>query len=200
MSFNLFLDTIDFLTPTLRSGNIDACSSYIESELHKLESTPFHIILDLFVTNDPHSAAGHFEQFFERESERFDIKASYTEMNDFNINPDRWYCDTFAYDLDGGHGDYDWLSDWRSEIAPEYEIKGFESLQALFASSAFNVPVFENAITLCEILIVIRFQQFMRLVADEMRIYSFPLYVSAHDYDFIARFPSSSGEVAEADR
>ena len=58
-------------------------------------------------------------------------------MSGFDINPNRWYCDLFAYTADGGYGGFDWLSDWQSEPAEEYTITGLESLQA--AQPARNV-------------------------------------------------------------
>ncbi|NET33843.1 MAG: hypothetical protein F6K19_17790 [Cyanothece sp. SIO1E1] len=50
-------------------------------------------------------------------------------MNGFDINPDRWYCDLFTYDTDGGIDDFDWLSDWQSEYYQDYTITGLEDLQ-----------------------------------------------------------------------
>ena len=191
MNFKLFFDTLDSLTPALKRGEIDRCSDHLERQLRKLEITPFHTILDLAISNSTRSVATHFDQFFERESARFEVRAAYTELNDFNINSDRWYCDLFAFDFDGGQDDHDWLSHWKSETTPDCKIKGLESLQAVFASDAFSDSRFENARILCEVLVVVKFQQFVRKAMVEMKKCRFPLYASAHDYDFIARLSAS---------
>jgi hypothetical protein len=187
--FMFFFDIIDSLVPILKKGDINGCADYIERELGKREVTPFHAILNHSISNDPRSVAVYLNRILEKESERFIIAAAYTELNDFNINPDRWFCDTFAYDFDGGNRDYDWLADWKSERAPSYEITGLEPLQSIFASQSFEDSRFEESRILCEILIVIRFQKLIQTAVSEMNKYKFPLYVSAHDYDFIARFP-----------
>ncbi len=112
---DLFFRTVERLGPFLRHGDIETCERQVAKELRALSLTPFHLVLDLSISNDPAKAAGHFDGFFRRESKRLELRAAYTEMNGFDINPDRWYCDLFAYTSDGGHDDYDWLSDWQSK-------------------------------------------------------------------------------------
>jgi hypothetical protein len=110
----LFFNTMTRLTPNLRAGDLETCAREVAAELHKLPSTPFHIVPDLEISNAPEEAARHFDAFFQREARRFPIGAAYTEMNGFDINPDRWYCDLFAYPSDGGLDDRDWLCEWDS--------------------------------------------------------------------------------------
>ena len=54
-------------------------------------------------------------------------------MNNFDVNPDVWYCDLFAYKSYGGHDNYsyDWLCDAPSKEFERYIIKGLEELQAV---------------------------------------------------------------------
>jgi hypothetical protein len=52
--------------------------------------SPFHIALDLAISNDPAHAAEHFDRFFLVEAQRFKVAAACTEMNDFSINPGLW--------------------------------------------------------------------------------------------------------------
>ena len=134
---DLFFSTIKRLGPELLRGDLEACEREVAAEMQKLAPTPFHLVLDLSITNDPLDAARHFDRFFDVESKRFQIAAAYTEMNGFDINPGRWYCDLFAYSADGGHDEYDWLSDWQSTRFEEYEINGLERLQAVYAGNAF---------------------------------------------------------------
>lgn len=155
-------------------------------QLRALPESPFHIALELSISNDPADAAAHFDRFFVAESKRIPIAAAYTEMNGFDINPDLWYCDLFAYTNNGGHEDYDWLADWQSEYFDPFVISGLEQLQAVYAGDAFHDEAFREACDICSVLVVAKFQRFMQAAACKMTELRFPLYVTAHDYDFIA--------------
>lgn len=183
---NLFFDTMEHLTPSLRRGDLEMCEREIAKKIRALPPTPFHIVLDLSITNEPTDAARHFDRFLRAESARLPIAAAYTEMNGFDINPDLWYCDLFAYTCDGGDDDYDWLSDWQSEPFDDYTICGLEELQAVYASNAFRDESNDDASSMSSLMVVVKFQRFVRQAAHHMKQLRFPLYVTAHDFDFIA--------------
>ena len=86
---DLFIDTALQLVPLIRSGNLELCESLVLGQMGTLSPSPFDIARNLSITNDPGDAARHFDDFFEAESQRFKIGAAYTEMNGFDINPDR---------------------------------------------------------------------------------------------------------------
>jgi hypothetical protein len=184
---DLFFDTIDRLTPQLRAGDLAACESAAVDTLLALPKSPFHIAAQLAIANDPSDIAAHFNRFLVSESARFDIRAVYTEMNGFDINPDRWYCDLFAYNTDGGLDDFDWLSDWQSEYFQDYTITGLETLQAVYASTAFHEEQHRDAAYLAGLVVVAKFQRFMQVAVTSMNQLHVPLYATAHDYDYIAR-------------
>ena len=141
------------------------------------------------ITNDPANAALHFDRFFDLELKRFRIGAVYTEMNGFAINPDRWFCDLFAYTADGGRDEYDWFSDWQSKRFQDYEITGLEALQRVYASEAFRAKENRTASYMSSLMVVVKFQMFMQRAASHMeKMLRFPLYVTAHDFDFFASF------------
>ncbi len=175
------------LTPQLRAGELADCESAAVNALLALPASPFHIAADLTITNDPADIARHFDRFFRAESATFDVKAVYTEMNGFDINPDRWYCDLFAYAADGGVDDFDWLSDWQSAHLEDYTINGLESLQAIYASTAFRDPTNRDASYMSSLVVVTKFQRFMQRASTAMIDIRAPLYVTAHDFDYIAR-------------
>jgi len=154
--------------------------------MRSLPDSPFHIAIEQSISNDPNTAAKHFDLFILGESKRFPIAAVYTELNAFDINPDRWYCNLFAYTDYGGHDDYDWLSDWQSEDFDDYEIKGLEALQAAFANPAFQTAAYRDTSYIASLLIVIKFQLFISTAAKSMQHLKFPLLVTAHDFNFIA--------------
>jgi hypothetical protein len=166
-----------------------------------LPNSPFHLAGDLNITNAPRDIAKHFDRFFRDESARFEVQAVYTEMNGFDINPDRWYCDLFAYESDGGLDDFDWLSDWQSDYFNDYTIKGLESLQAVYASDAFHDKGFNDAASIAGLVVVAKFQRFMQLAASTTNDLCVPLYATAHDYDYIARiFPGHNAENRRTNR
>ena len=183
---DLFFSTMARLTPALRRGDLETCEQEVAKEIRALPATPFHIVLDLAISNDPAHAAEHFDRFFRAESVRIPIAAAYTEMNGFDINPDRWYCDLFAYLADGGHEDYDWLADWQSEKFDDYTMHGLERLQDVYASKAFREEANRDASYMSSLMVVVKFQRFMQRAAARMKHLRFPLYVTAHDFDFIA--------------
>jgi hypothetical protein len=200
VGIELFFQTMERLTPRLRTGDLAGCESAACDALRALPRTPFHIAAGLAISNDPAEAAQHFDAFYRAEAERMTVRAAYTEMNGFDINPDRWYCDLFAYTGDGGLDDLDWLSDWQSEPFEEYTVTGLEPLQAVYASKAFRNPKNEDACYLSSLVVVTKFQRFMQRAAEQMTALRVPLYATAHDYDYIARLvPVGSQRHAEPD-
>lgn len=184
---DLFFETMERLTPQLRAGDLAGCEAAAADALRALPRTPFHIAADLAITNDSAEASQHFDEFYRIELERIPVRAVYTEMNGFDINPNLWYCDLFAYTADGGLDDSDWLSDWQSEPFDEYTITGLEPLQAVYASKAFGDPANSDASYLSSLVVVTKFQRFMQRAAERMSALRVPLYVTAHDFDYIAR-------------
>jgi len=170
-----------------KAGDLAGCEAAAIDALLALPQSPFHIAAKLDITNDPSDMAAHFDRFLEKESARFDVKAVYTEMNGFAINADRWFCDFFAYDNDGGLDDFDWLAEMESELSDDYTITGLEPLQKVYASAAFYDKRYYDAIDLAGLVVVAKFQRFMERTARSMKMLHVPLYVSAHDYDYIAR-------------
>ena len=112
MAINLFFQTMERLAPQLRAGDLAGCEAASWAGHASRRTPPLHIAADLAIANDPAEAARRFDDFYRAESGRIPIRAVYTEMNGFDINPDRWYCDLCAYTADGGLDDFDWLSDW----------------------------------------------------------------------------------------
>jgi hypothetical protein len=178
---------MDRLTPQLRAGDIVGCESRAIETLLALPESPFHIAAVLSIANDPFDIAAHFDRFIATETARIDIKAIYTEMNGFDINPDRWYCDLFGYETDGGVDDYDWLSDWQTDYFTDYTITGLEDLQAVYASDAFHEEQYHDAACLAGLVVVVKFQRLMQLASNSIKQLRVPLYATAHDYDYIAR-------------
>lgn len=176
------------MTPNAIRGDIGKCAEVATTAMKSLPDSPFHIALDLDITNDARSVAQHFDTFIRKERDRIAVQAVYTEMNGFYINTDRWYCDLFAYNRYGGHDDYDWLADWDSEQFDSYTLFGLEPLQAVYASEAYYDYV--DARYLCDLLVIVKFQALMSDAQSNMIECDVPVFVTAHDYDVIAEFPA----------
>ena len=179
---NLFFDLQDELLPMLRVGDIEYCERRIAQELIALPPSPFHLALDLKITNKVTDIAAYFDGFFRHESTRFDVAAAYAEMNGFDINPDRWYFDVFAFSTYGGRDDYDWLADWENERYSEMTITGLEPLQKVYEDS-YDDESFGEAGDVAGLLVVTKFQDLIRSATPYMSELQFPLLATAHDYD-----------------
>ncbi len=175
----------DRLGCALKAGDLDLCHKIVAQRLSTLPASPFHIALDLAITNNPADVAKHFDGFFKQEGKRFGIGAAYAEMNGFDINSGRWFFDVFAFEEFGGHDDYEWLAEWQSGDYPSMTIKGLEELQAVYASEAFREPRFRDVANAAGLLVVIKFQDLIRRAAPQMRQLRFPLLATAHDYDLV---------------
>jgi hypothetical protein len=182
---NISFELQEQLSQLLKAGDLAQCDRIVSARLAALPKSPFHIILDLSITTDAGAVGDWFDNFIKKECERFKVDAIYTEMNGFCINPDLWFFNAFAYKQYGGHGDYDWLSDWQSEDSGGAAIEGLEPLQQVYASDAFRNPDFRDACRVTDLLVVIKFQDLIRRAVPHMRELRFPLLATAHDYDFI---------------
>jgi hypothetical protein len=185
---DILFNTIEQLRPALRAGELEDCENTVVEKIRQLARSPFDAALEMNISNDPVNAAKTLDGFFELEARQMTIAAAYTEMNGFDINPRLWFCDFFAYASYGGHDDYDWLSGSQSSDSPHYVIRGMETLQSVYASDASREKSFHDAKSMSSLLVVIKFQQFMKKAATQMKLLHFPFLVTAHDFDFIAEF------------
>jgi hypothetical protein len=176
------------LSSRLKEGNTQAAIDRVSEVLRSFPPSPFHQVLELNFTNPPERVAEHFDHFLQVQKSSFKISAVYTETNGFDINPDRWYFDLFAYRAYGGHEDYDWLSGWDSEDFADMVLTGLEVLQAVYDSDAFRDKAHREACELCSLLVVTKFQDLIRRSIPFTRELDVPVLATSHEYDFIAEF------------
>jgi hypothetical protein len=167
------------LSPLLRSGDTAECERTIAEALAALPTSPFHVALDLSISNSSEEAAEHFDRFFRLEANRFEIDAAYTEMNGLRD------FDVFAYNRYGGHDDYEWLTNWQSKPYDSMIITGLERLQEVYDNGAFRDKRFQDAGYIAELLAVAKFQDLIRRAASHMKERRFPLLATGHEYEFI---------------
>jgi len=169
--------------PYLRRNDYEQCERIVTSALDLYPKSPFHKILELEFSNSIDDISKNFNEFFKRESARFYVATIYTETNAFDINPDHWYFDLFAYNKDGDLDDLDWISNWQSESWPSITLTGMEDLQAVYASENLD----EDNVYLASLLVVIKFQKLIFNSRSKMQIGNIPIYSTGHDYDIIAK-------------
>ena len=187
-----WFEIAELITPELRNGDIDTCIKRVTEELLKIPATPFHEIIKYRFTNKPEDVANYIRVFIENEKQRLDIEAIYIEMNGFDINPDLWFFDLFAFDTYGGHDDYDWLSDWKSDDHESMTLTGLEDIQTIYEN--YNDGAYEDvndcsqANDICSLLIVLHFQDLIKKSAALIENLEIPVFATAHDFDFIYEY------------
>lgn len=186
------------IDPELRKGNLNVCINRVTEELEKLPESPFHSVVNFRFTNKVQDIADYFTNFIRKEKERIDIKAIYTETNAFDINPDWWLFDLFAYEKYGGHDDYEWLADWQSEEHESMTLTGLEAIQEVYAKydeGEYDEGEYDeddndysNTRDICSLLIVLYFQDIIRNSAALIKDLNVPILATAHEYDFIYEY------------
>lgn len=176
------------LSPGIQKGETQPAVKKISDTLRKLPHSPFHRVLDLDFTNPPETIAACFDQFLLEQKSKYAVGAVYTETNGFDINPDSWYFDLFAYTEYGGLDDCDWLSDWNSGEVPSQTLSGMEELQEVYASDEAEEEKYESAREFCSLLVVVKFQDLIRRSVPPMRELSVPLVATGHGFDLLAEF------------
>lgn len=191
-------DFAEKINPYLEKLDFQKAISIGEAELQKIAKTDFHSIIGKGLTQHADSLADWVDNFCKAAKNKLDIKSIYFEMNEFDINTDTWYIDSFAYNHDGGldPDDMDWLSDFdiysQTETETDFQIRGFEQLQTAFETVEPDTDELQEARDWCEQLIIARFMELMRaahLIANQ-KGYSWaiiPIYFTEHSYDFVVR-------------
>ncbi len=180
------------LEPYLRQGNLNYCIEQLIETIKLQPESPFHQIINLNFTNNSKEIAKYFQKFIDREKKKYSIKAIYTETNGFDINPNEWFFDLFAFKSYSGHSDYDWLSDWQSEEYKSLTLTGMEKLQLVYKSDAFCDNQYDDVSSYCSLMVVLRFQQLIEKSAPYIKNLDFPILATSHDYEFIYEYNPNS--------
>ncbi|MDP3929257.1 MAG: hypothetical protein Q8R57_09565 [Bacteroidota bacterium] len=186
------------INPDLEKIDFEKAISIGETELQKLPATDFHSIIGKTLTEQAESLAIWVDNFYKIASKKLDIKALYFEMNEFDINTDIWYIDSFAFSQDGGLDldDMEWLCDFetdsQSETETVFQIEGLEKLQTAFETTKLDTENIQDARDWCEQIIIARFMELMRTahLTAKQKEYSWattPIYFTEHSYDFVVK-------------
>jgi hypothetical protein len=177
-----------------RNSEIGGAIKFLEERLAKEKVDRFKGLLGKGFTNTPQSILSAINKFIDACAKKFSIKAVYLEMNGFDINPDRWYFDSFGYTNYGADPqDLEWLCDWQSPVWPEVTLKGLEAVQADFkwyhANEIWNDKTFGRAYELAVLLVMCRYVSLIEsALARGTRSKPIPVLATAHDFDVVGRF------------
>ena len=186
----------------LEKLNFENAITIAKKHLNEINQTSFHKILEHSFTNNVEDCIKWIDSFYKKISKHSEIKAFYFELNEFDINTEKWYIQCFAFEFDGGYNpeDMEWLSDCNPEIMTkeEFVLTGLEDFQNLFEN-------FENLIEnddVCqelqdardwtEQIIISKFMQFIHKVHltaknKNLEWANIPFYFTEHEYDFIVQ-------------
>lgn len=191
------------INSSLENLDFESALKIAECKLNEISYTEFHEILKISILNQCHMLLNWIEEFYQLATQKFQVKALYFEMNEFDINTDIWYIDAFAYEKDGGLVDnMNWLSyfntDSQEETNSVFEIKELDKLQIAFSRIDEKEENGEwsdeeqNSRDWCEQLILIHFMQLIgktHLKAKEKNLKwgEIPIYFTEHAYNFIVK-------------
>lgn len=182
----------------LEQLNFDKAISTAETELRKLPKSDFHSVLGKSLNAQADDLAIWTENFYGVAVKKNKVGTLYFEMNEFDVNTEHWYIDSFAFSTDGGldPDDMEWLCDFdtdsRTETETVFKIEGFEKLQEAFENIKLDTDDLRNARDWCEQIIIARFMELMTTAhkiakTRKLNWATIPIYFTEHSYDFIVK-------------
>ena len=177
-----------------RECDIGGTARFLEERLAQEKVERFRGLLGRTFTNEPREILSAINEFISAAGSEFDLKAVYFEMNEFDINPDRWFFDFFGFDhYTDDRDDVDWLCEWNPVDWPEVTLTGLESVQADFAwymnEEMYNDEKFARAKDVAVLLVMAKFVALIEAaLASGARAKPIPVFATAHDFDIVGRF------------
>jgi hypothetical protein len=174
-------------------NKLDLCIAFLEEGLQALRRTPYHEVLGRDFLQQTEALAEYMVAFHQKATATVKVAALYFEMNGFTINPDRWYCDGFAYATAGGIWELEWLAHWDAVTDEPIPLKGMEEIQEAFAvlycdeTQPLSVKM---AAELADHLVTARFMQAIAAahgvaLRREKALEGLPVLATAHDWDIV---------------
>lgn len=182
------------IVPWLRQARFDRAIAHCEAVLASLPATPYHKVTGRSWLHQTEEAARWLVDFFGVAKKNLQVRAIYCEMNRFEINPQEWRVDGFAYDFFGKPTDPDWLCGWQ-ETSGEHRLvlSGMKDLQALFARDYADEPPgkIRASSEVAIHLLSLRMQELVHGAARQARSSGdlpeeVPVLAAVHDSDLIA--------------
>jgi hypothetical protein len=187
-------DLADQVKKLVENNKIDIAIEVAENELKKIPITDFHKVLGRDFLNLTKDLIQFITYFYTQATKAIEVKAMYSEMNGFTINYDLWFLDLFAFKTCGGLDDTDWLADYEFSIEESMVLSGMEDIQAVYEdymkNEKWSDENLENAMEVCEIIIVLRLQELFKKAIDtsleqKLEWSNVPIFATAHDYEIL---------------
>jgi len=182
------------LARLVRAQALDEAIAHLEEGLQATPSSRFATLLGTAFSNDAADVAAHIDGFLVECERTFEVRAIYLEMNGFDINPDRWFFDYFAFDRYVQDEDnLEWLCEFNITSWPQTTLFGMESVQRDFDwysnHRGHEDPNAKAAASYAIPLVMCRFAKLISsAVAVARRPFRVPILATAHDFDVVARF------------
>jgi hypothetical protein len=180
--------------PWVQSAELDRAVARCEAALSKLRRTGYHAALGRSWLGQTSDAVRWLTGFYRAAAKTMPVRALYCEMNRFEINPDEWYLDAFAYDFFGDPEDLSWLVGWKKCSADRgrFVLRGMGDLQALFARDYGDEPPkpVRTASELVVLLLTLRMQELVHGASRQAHQAGWlpddvPVLAAAHDSDLV---------------
>jgi hypothetical protein len=166
-----------------------------EAALSKLPRTDYHAALGRSWLEQTGDAVRWLAAFYRAAAKTMPVRALYCEMNRFEINPDEWYLDAFAYDFFGDPEDLGWLVGWKKSSVKKgrFMLRGMGDLQQLFARDYGDEPPdpIRAASEVVILLLTLRMQELVHAASGEAHQVGslpndVPVLAAAHDSDLVS--------------
>lgn len=180
--------------PWVRSAELDRAIARCEADLAALPRTDYHAALGRSWLGQTREASRWFAGFYQTAAKALPVRALYCEMNRFEINPDEWYLDAFAYGFFGDPEDPGWLVGWKmsSPKRSRFVLRGMGDLQELFAGDYGDRPheTVRAASEIVILLLTLRMQELVFAAVRQARKSGrlpddVPVLAAAHDSDLV---------------
>ena len=176
-------------------GELEQCIASLEQALAALSNSPFHVVLGLDFLHLTEGAAAYLVDLYREASTKFPVQAIYVEMNGFDINPDGWHCDGFAFKTAGDQWDIDWLALWDAQSATSFELTGMEPVQtaySVYGPSPKRTLLEDLVLELTDHLVNARFMQLIAAAHESAKracpsLAGLPVFSTAHDWSTVHR-------------
>lgn len=185
----------DYFGLRVARGELEQCIASFEQTLAALPSNPFHVALGLDFLHLTEDAAAYLVDLYREASTEFAVQAIYVEMNGFDINPDGWHCDGFAFKTAGDQWDIDWLALWDAQSKTTLELTGMEPVQKAYSDygpSSERTLLEDLVLELTNHLVNARFMQLIAAAHESAKracppLAGLPVFSTAHDWPTVHR-------------
>ena len=180
--------------PWVQKAKLDRAIAWCEAALSKLRRTDYHAALGRSWLGQTSEAVRWLAGFYRAAAKTMPVRALYCEMNRFEINPDEWYLDAFAYDFFGDSEELGWLVGWKKSSVDRgrFVLRGMRDLQALFARDYVDEPPdpIRRVSEVVILLLTLRMQELVHAASRQAHQSGslpdeIPVLAAAHDSDLV---------------